>query len=67
MENIITQDQFEDIMFNPELTVVQKEKTFGKDYHVTTLYVFDKVDDKTAVAIYEREITASGTVYYKVK
>lgn len=65
MENI-TQDQFEDIMFDPDLTIVQKEKTFGKDYHVTTLYVYE-VGVKDAISIYEREITASGTVYYKVK
>ncbi|AWD90446.1 cef modifier of supressor tRNAs [Erwinia phage Cronus] len=67
MKNSITQDQFEDIQFDPSLVVVQKEHTHGKEWHITTLYVFDKVGDKTAVAIYEREITAQGTTYSKVK
>lgn len=63
----ITQEQFEDIQFDPSLVVVQKESQHGKEWHVTCLYVFETAESTVATSIYEREITAQGTTYSQVK
>lgn len=59
----LTQDQFEDVHFDCDLVVVEKSKTYGKELHLTTLYVFDKVGDENPVRVLHREITATGTTY----
>ncbi|UNA02377.1 hypothetical protein [Cronobacter phage vB_Cdu_VP8] len=59
----LTQDQFEDVHFSPDLVVVEKSKTYGKELHMTTLYVFEKVGDKDPIRVLHREITAQGTTY----
>lgn len=62
-DSVITQDEFEDVWFSPDLIVVEKSKTYGKELHMTTLYVFENKDDKDLVRILHREITAQGTTY----
>lgn len=63
MKKIITQDQFEDVLYNPSLVVVQKEHTFGKDVHLTTLHVFEDEFSEMPVRTLTREITAVGVTF----
>ena len=58
----ITLDQFEDILYSNEKTVVQKEFA-GNLEHTTVLYVFE--NDKV-VATYQRIITAEGVTYEQI-
>lgn len=58
----ITLEQFEDILYSNEKTVVQKEFT-GNLEHTTVLYVFE--NDKV-VATYQRVITAEGVTYEQI-
>lgn len=57
-------EEFEDVLFNPGLVVVQKEHqdTFS---HLTSVYVYDNVDDKNPICAVFREITAEGADYWK--
>lgn len=61
MNQILTQDQFEDILFNPDLTVVQKDTT-GHLEHWTHAYVYE---GNLAVYVAVRRITEKGTTYWK--
>lgn len=64
MKQQITQDQFEDVLYNPSLVVVQKEHTFGKEEHWTWVYVYEAVGDEFPSETYVRVITAAGTTYH---
>lgn len=61
MKQQLTQDQFEDILFNPDLTVVQKDVS-GHLEHTTYAYVY-----QGTLAVYAavRHITEAGTTYWK--
>ncbi|MDP1183279.1 cytochrome C biogenesis protein CcmE [Klebsiella pneumoniae] len=61
--NEITQEQFEDIHFNPDLVVVEKTKSLGKEYHITSLFVYENKNDKMPKKVFTREITSEGTTY----
>ncbi|UPW39384.1 modifier of suppressor tRNAs [Escherichia phage vB_EcoM_ESCO47] len=61
MKTLLTQDQFEDILFDPELVVVQKEITSGLEHH-SYVYVYEN-DKPVMVAV--RHITGEGTTYWK--
>lgn len=59
-----TNDEFEDVLFEPNLVVVQKEHT-SKFTHLTSVYVYEKVGDKQPIYGVFREITEDGTTYWK--
>ena len=62
----ITAEAFEDVLFNPDLIVVQKEKTFGKEEHWTWLYVFANHGDIAPVRTFARVITVDGPEYMEI-
>ncbi|BBC78060.1 cef modifier of supressor tRNAs [Escherichia phage EcS1] len=57
----LTQDQFEDILYSPILSVVQKEVTSGLEHH-SYAYVYE---GDLAIYVAVRHITAKGTTYWK--
>lgn len=61
MNQILTKDQFEDVLFNPDLTVVQKEVN-GRSEHITYVYVYE---GDLAVYVVVRRINEKGTDYWK--
>ena len=61
MNQILTKDQFEDILFNPDLTVVQKDIESHLE-HLTYAYVYE---GNLAVYVAVRHITEKGTTYWK--
>ncbi|WJZ27890.1 modifier of supressor tRNAs [Serratia phage 92A1] len=63
----ITKEQFEDVMFNPDLVVVQKVHS-SNQYHVTVLYVYDKVSPEGKITeAHFREVSSVGTEYWMEK
>lgn len=62
----LSKDEFEDILYNPSLIVVQKETT-SDGFHLTSVYVYDSAESKKASYAAYREITADGVCYYKVQ
>ena len=65
MKTRITQDEFEDVLFNNSLIVVQKNVQQSKTEYLTYLYVFNKIDDKKPSSIYCRYIENYSTFYAK--
>lgn len=63
---VLTQDEFEDILYNPSLTIVQKENTLP-GFHLTSVYVYDSPESKKVSYSVYREITVNGAYYYKVR
>ncbi|AFU63962.1 modifier of suppressor tRNAs [Salmonella phage vB_SenM-AKM_NP4] len=61
MNRILTQEQFEDILFNPELTIVQKEVQGHLEHH-TYAYVYE---NSRAIYAVVRYINENGTSYWK--
>lgn len=62
----ITAEEFENVLFNPDLIVVQKEKTFGKEEHWTWLYVFANHSDTLPIRTFARVIDINGTSYMEI-
>lgn len=61
MNQILTQEQFEDILYNPDLKVVQKDVTGHLEHH-TYAYVYE---GNLPVYAAVRRITEKGTTYHK--
>ncbi|ANA49363.1 cef modifier of supressor tRNAs [Salmonella phage vB_SnwM_CGG4-1] len=61
MNRILTQEQFEDILFNSELTIVQKEVQGYLEHH-TYAYVYE---NNRAIYAAVRYINENGTSYWK--
>ncbi|UIW11309.1 MAG: modifier of suppressor tRNAs [Enterobacter phage ENC9] len=59
-----SREAFEDVQFNPDLVVVQKEHQ-DKYSHLTSLYVYNDVKDEQPVYAMFREITAEGSDFWK--
>lgn len=59
-----SREAFEDVQFNPGLVVVEKEHQDNYS-HLTSLYVFETVEDKQPIYAMFREITAEGTDFWK--
>lgn len=57
-------NEFEDVLFNPDLVVVQKEHT-SKLTHLSSVYVYEAEGDKNPIYAVFREITAEGTEFWK--
>lgn len=59
-----TREEFEDVLFNPDLIVVQKEHsdTFS---HLSSVYVYENQGDENPIYAVFREITAEGTDFWK--
>ncbi|QQG32319.1 modifier of suppressor tRNAs [Citrobacter phage CkP1] len=61
MNQILTQQQFEDILFNPDLVVVQKDVSSHLE-HTTYAYVYE---GKLPIYVAVRHITDKGVSYWK--
>ena len=59
-----TRDEFEDVLFNPDLVIVQKEHTDSLS-HLTSVYVYANQGDKNPISGFFREITAESTNFWK--
>ncbi|YP_010247033.1 cef modifier of supressor tRNAs [Escherichia phage HX01] len=57
-------DEFEDVLFNPDLVVVQKSWTEFLCY-TEVVYVYEKLGDEMPIYGIFREITENGTTYWK--
>ncbi|ELS1646877.1 cytochrome C biogenesis protein CcmE [Escherichia coli] len=57
-------DEFEDVLFNPDLVVVQKNWTEFLCY-TEVVYVYEKLGDEMPIYGIFREITENGTTYWK--
>jgi hypothetical protein len=57
-------DEFEDVLFNPDLVVVQKDYTDSLS-HLTSVYVYANQGDKNPISGFFREITGEGTDFWK--
>lgn len=58
MEQVITRNEFEDVLFSNTLTVVQKDAEVPHMVHLTNLYV---IENNEAVAVYKRVISSCGS------
>ena len=63
----ITREMFEDVMFSPDLNVVQKESTSRSELeHTTSLYVYESDEENAKpVEVYVRLIDNTGTFFWK--
>ncbi|QPI13831.1 modifier of suppressor tRNAs [Serratia phage 4S] len=59
-----TREAFEDVLYNPELVVVQKDWSDHLS-HTQVAYVFANVNDKEPIYAMFREVTEHGTDYWK--
>lgn len=57
-------DEFEDVLFNPDLVVVQKEMT-SHLCCTQVVYVYASVEDQMPLYGIFREISEDGTDYWK--
>lgn len=60
----VTKEYFEDVQFDPNLVVVQKENTTELQ-HITVLYVFESETSKTELYSVIRMISDTGTTFFK--
>ncbi|HFG0931935.1 TPA: cytochrome C biogenesis protein CcmE [Klebsiella pneumoniae] len=57
-------DEFEDVLFNPDLVVVQKDITEFLCY-TQIVYVYNKSGDTVPAYAIFREVSENGTDYWK--
>ncbi|XAI86434.1 cef modifier of suppressor tRNAs [Klebsiella phage SAKp28] len=57
-------DEFEDVLFNPDLVVVQKDITEFLCY-TQIVYVYNKLGDTVPAYAIFREVSENGTDYWK--
>lgn len=59
-----TREEFEDVLFNPDLVVVQKEHSDARS-HLTSVYVYENEGDKNPIYGVFREISSIGPDFWK--
>ena len=59
-----TREEFEDVLFNPDLVVVQKEHS-GARSQLTSVYVYANEGDKNPIYGVFREISSIGPDFWK--